>query len=66
MFPPQCKLLARMKLKVANPPLGKRGDNFEAVSRKDGKEWGVKIDPNGNVLSKHKREDRKGGEILIG
>jgi len=38
----------------------KEGDNFEAVVEKDGKEWGVKIDPNGKVLSKHNEKTEKG------
>ena len=40
----------------------KEGDNFEAVISKDGKEWGVKIDPNGKVLSKHDEKAEKGAE----
>src|ERR1700724_2517205 len=31
----------------------KEGANYEAVIEKNGKEWGVKIDTNGKVLSKH-------------
>ena len=38
----------------------KEGDNFEAVVEKNGKEWGVKIDPNGKVLSKHNEKTEKG------
>src|SRR5437762_7614535 len=38
----------------------KEGDNFEAVVEKDGKEWGIKIDPNGKVLSKHNEKTEKG------
>ena len=38
----------------------KEGDNFEAVVEKDGKQWGVKIDPNGKVLSKHNEKTEKG------
>jgi uncharacterized membrane protein YkoI len=38
----------------------KEGDNFEAVVKKNGKEWGVKIDPNGKVLSKHNEKTETG------
>jgi len=31
----------------------KEGKNFEAVIDKDGKQWGVEMDANGKVLSKH-------------
>jgi plastocyanin len=38
----------------------KEGANFEAVIDKNGKEWGVKIDANGKVLSKHDESKEKG------
>ena len=31
----------------------KEGKNYEAVIEKDGKQWGVEMDANGKVLSKH-------------
>jgi uncharacterized membrane protein YkoI len=38
----------------------KEGANYEAVIEKNGKEWGVKIDANGKVLSKHNESKEKG------
>ena len=38
----------------------KEGANFEAIVSKDGKEWGVKIDANGKVVSKHDESKEKG------
>ena len=38
----------------------KEGANYEAVIDKDGKEWGVKIDANGKMLSKHDESKEKG------
>jgi hypothetical protein len=38
----------------------KEGANFEAVIDKNGKEWGVKIDASGKVLSKHDEGTEKG------
>src|SRR6266699_1776840 len=38
----------------------KEGANYEAVIDKDGKEWGVKIDANGKVVSKHDESKEKG------
>jgi hypothetical protein len=38
----------------------KEGANYEAVIEKKGKEWGVKIDANGKVLSKHDESKEKG------
>jgi plastocyanin len=38
----------------------KEGGNYEAVIEKNGKEWGVKIDANGKVLSKHDESKEKG------
>ena len=38
----------------------KEGANYEAVIDKSGKEWGVKIDANGKVLSKHDESKEKG------
>jgi hypothetical protein len=38
----------------------KEGGNYEAVIDKKGKEWGVKIDANGKVLSKHDESKEKG------
>jgi plastocyanin len=38
----------------------KEGANFEAVIDKSGKEWGVKFDANGKVLSKHDEHKEKG------
>src|SRR5437868_14732912 len=42
----------------------KEGADYEAVIEKNGKEWGVHIDANGNVLSKHSesKEKREKGE----
>jgi uncharacterized membrane protein YkoI len=42
----------------------KEGANYEAVIDKSGKEWGVKIDANGKVLSKHdeSKEHKEKGE----
>lgn len=39
----------------------KEGADYEAVIDKNGKEWGVKIDANGKVLSKHD-ESKEGKE----
>src|SRR5436189_5718007 len=38
----------------------KEGANYEAVIEKNGKEWGVKIDATGKVLSKHDESKEKG------
>jgi hypothetical protein len=38
----------------------KEGANYEAVIDKNGKEWGIKIDANGKVLSKHDESKEKG------
>jgi len=39
----------------------KEGANYEAVvENKDGKQTGIKIDPNGKVLSKHDEAKEKG------
>ncbi len=38
----------------------KEGGNYEAVIDKNGKEWGVKIDASGKVLSKHNESKEKG------
>ena len=38
----------------------KEGSDYEAVIDKNGKEWGVKMDPNGKVLSKHDESKEKG------
>jgi YD repeat-containing protein len=38
----------------------KEGADYEAVIDKDGKEWGVKFDANGKVLSKHDEGKEKG------
>jgi uncharacterized membrane protein YkoI len=38
----------------------KEGVDYEAVIEKNGKEWGVKIDANGKVLSKHNESKEKG------
>ena len=38
----------------------KEGTNYEAVIDKSGKEWGVKIDANGKVVSKHDESKEKG------
>src|SRR3984893_10803703 len=42
----------------------KEGANYEAVIDKSGKQWGVKIDANGKVLSKHEegKEHKEKGE----
>src|ERR1700730_2472458 len=42
----------------------KEGANYEAVIEKSGKEWGVKIDATGKVLSKHEegKEHKEKGE----
>src|ERR1700730_7263818 len=42
----------------------KEGANYEAVIDKSGKQWGVKIDTNGKVLSKHEesKEHKEKGE----
>lgn len=38
----------------------KEGGDYEAVISKGGKEWGVKIDGNGKVVSKHDESREKG------
>lgn len=38
----------------------KEGADYEAVIDKKGKEWGVKIDANGKVVSKHDETKEKG------
>jgi uncharacterized membrane protein YkoI len=38
----------------------KEGADYEAVIDKNGKEWGVKIDANGKMLSKHDESKEKG------
>ena len=38
----------------------KEGGNYEVVIDKKGKEWGVKMDANGKVLSKHEEGKEKG------
>jgi hypothetical protein len=38
----------------------KEGADYEAIIDKSGKEWGVKIDANGKVLSKHDESKEKG------
>ncbi len=38
----------------------KDGKNYEAVIDKNGKEWGVKMDAAGKVLSKHDESKEKG------
>ena|SRR5438105_871026 len=38
----------------------KEGADYEAVIKKSGKEWGVKIDATGKVLSKHDESKEKG------
>ena len=38
----------------------KEGADFEAVIDKGGKEWGVKFDASGKVLSKHDESKEKG------
>jgi uncharacterized membrane protein YkoI len=38
----------------------KEGADYEAVIDKNGKEWGVKIDANGKVVSKHDEAKEKG------
>jgi hypothetical protein len=42
----------------------KEGANYEAVIEKKGKKWGVEIDANGKVLSKHDegKEHKEKGE----
>jgi len=42
----------------------KEGANYEAVIEKKGKQWGVKIDANGKVVSKHdeSKEHKEKGE----
>jgi plastocyanin len=42
----------------------KEGANYEAVIDKNGKQWGVKFDPNGKVMSKHDetKEHKEKGE----
>jgi plastocyanin len=38
----------------------KEGADYEAVIDKSGKQWGVKIDANGKVVSKHDESKEKG------
>jgi len=38
----------------------KEGANYEAVIDKNGKEWGIKINADGKVLSKHDESKEKG------
>jgi uncharacterized membrane protein YkoI len=38
----------------------KEGTNYEVVIEKNGKEWGVKMDASGKVLSKHEESKEKG------
>jgi plastocyanin len=38
----------------------KEGADYEAVIKKNGKEWGVKFDANGKVLGKHDESKEKG------
>ena len=38
----------------------KEGADYEAIIDKSGKEWGVKIDASGKVLSKHDESSEKG------
>src|SRR5437899_1201203 len=42
----------------------KEGANYEAVIEKSGKQWGVEIDANGKVVSKHdeSKEHKEKGE----
>ena len=42
----------------------KEGANYEAVIEKSGKQWGVQIDANGKVVSKHdeSKEHKEKGE----
>jgi len=42
----------------------KEGNDYEAVIAKKGKEWGVKISPEGKVVSRHneKKEHKEKGE----
>lgn len=42
----------------------KEGSNYEAVVEKKGKDWGVKISPEGKVLSRHneKKEHKEKGD----
>ena len=42
----------------------KEGANYEAVIDKNGKQWGVKMDANGKVVSKHdeSKENKEKGE----
>jgi hypothetical protein len=42
----------------------KEGANYEAVVDKNGKQWGVEIDANGKVVSKHdeSKEHKEKGE----
>jgi uncharacterized membrane protein YkoI len=42
----------------------KEGSNYEAVVEKNGKQWGIEIDANGKVLSKHNetKEHKEKGE----
>ena len=42
----------------------KEGANYEAVIDKNGKQWGVEMDANGKVLSKHdeSKEHKEKGE----
>jgi uncharacterized membrane protein YkoI len=38
----------------------KEGADYEAVVDKSGKEWGIKIDANGKLVSKHEEGKEKG------
>jgi uncharacterized membrane protein YkoI len=38
----------------------KEGANYEAVIDKDGKEWGMRFDANGKLVSKHEESKEKG------
>ncbi|MEY2492151.1 MAG: hypothetical protein QOH24_1102 [Verrucomicrobiota bacterium] len=38
----------------------KEGSDYEVVVDKSGKQWGIKIDANGKVLSKHEESKEKG------
>lgn len=38
----------------------KEGANYEAVVSKNGKEWGIVIDANGKLVSKHDEKKEKG------
>jgi hypothetical protein len=38
----------------------KEGANYEAVIEKDGKEWGLRFNANGKLLSKHEESTEQG------